>query len=88
MKKKTLSLKSKKTRRKIAALIALMLMTIFIGGCTGDTGISVRVDNSGNDQLGDAQKLAIVAAFYDNRGNNFINFEGQSFDIQPNRMKQ
>lgn len=76
----------KKYGKLLTVIMAALLLTAFMTGC-GDTGISVQVDNT-EEQLGEEQELAIIASFYDNRGNNFINFKGQSFNIQPNRAKQ
>lgn len=77
----------KNSKHKTISVFAMLLMlALLVGGC-GDTGITMQTGGS-EDQLGDEQEISLVAAFYDNRGNNIINFTGQSFDIQPNRMKQ
>lgn len=82
-------MKNKKRRSLTSIATWMTLLTLLIAAVTGcgDTGISVSVENS-EDDIGDKEEISLIASFYDNRGNNLINFTGKTFNIQPNRMKQ
>lgn len=76
-------------KKRIIAIALLIAMLASITGCS-DTGITVSGSNTAqaDDVEGDPVEIVFEAAFYDNRGNNFISFQGNTFNIQPNRMKQ
>ncbi len=74
-------------KKKIVSLFVILSMLMALTACS-DTVTTVTAGDTVDPETGDPQKVSVMAAFYDNRGNNFITFEADSFDIQPNRAKQ
>ena len=66
-------------------LILLGLVTCLLCGC-GDSTTHVA-SRDAYDPTPPPQ-LSYVAEFYDNEGLNWLNVEGTSFDIEPNKVKQ
>ena len=68
-------------------LILLGLVTCLLCGCGDGT---THVASQDAYELGDSAppQLSYIAEFYDNKGLNWLNVEGTSFDIKPNKVKQ
>jgi hypothetical protein len=68
-------------------LILLGLVTCLLCGC-GDS--TTHVASQDAYELGEnaPPKISYIAEFYDNEGLNWLNVEGTSFDIKPNKVKQ
>lgn len=66
----------------ILALVVL-LSVICLTGCALSDSVTVS-SNNGNEDV----KLTFEAMLYDNQGNNYVTFKGNSFNISPNKQKQ
>lgn len=72
----------KKTKVTMICLISIMLcISIIFVGCNKH-----EVSMSSSDEAD--VKLTFEAYLYDNQGNNFAAFKGNSFNISPNKVKQ
>lgn len=62
----------------------ILIIVLFLSGC------SDYQEDMQQEEIATQEKEIIVyeAMMYDNRGNNFLNFEGNSFTISPNKIKQ
>lgn len=66
------------------AILALLLSTLT--GC-GSYSTTVIQEETG-DAEAEAEPVVYEAMMYDNQGNNFLNFSGNSFSISPNKVRQ
>lgn len=66
---------------KPAALALTLLLTATDEeSCSSDNSVTMKSDLN--------QNFAFEAMFYDNTGNNYVTFNGHSFDIDSNKVKQ
>lgn len=73
--------------RIITTIIALMLMcSIFMGASSCESDLSSYSMSS--DENNSDIKLTFEAYLYDNQGNNYATFKGNSFNISPNKVRQ
>lgn len=69
---------------KIKKMIFMLTSAIIIMSFTScEINNSIHM-NAGNDNI----QLAYEALIYDNAGNNYVTFKGNSFTIKPNKVKQ
>lgn len=66
----------------IILLIIMILLTVCFTGCDNLNSYTMTSDEANSDV-----KLTFEAALYDNEGNNYVTFKGNSFDIKPNKVK-
>lgn len=71
--------------KKIFIAILCLLMAIVFMGC-GAPMISSPAPEINSE--GEPIKLSFMVEFYDNHGNNWLNVEGSSFDISPNKVRE
>ena len=71
---------------KKAILLLLTTATLLFTGCVDTTTHVASAD--AYDATENPVKISYVAEFYDNEGLNWLNVEGTSFDIKPNKVKQ
>lgn len=63
--------------------VAMLLSIICLAGCDNGLGLSMSSKEENEDV-----ELTFEAIFYDNQGNNYVTFKGNSFNITPNKQKQ
>ena len=63
--------------------VVILLSVICLTGCDYDLGLSMSYQEENEDV-----QLTFEAVFYDNQGNNYVTFKGNSFNITPNKQKQ
>lgn len=69
------------TIKKVASIILFTAVAINFGGCIDyDSSVSLNADPTTTFQF--------EALLYDNMGNNYVTFKGNSFDITPNKVEQ
>lgn len=64
-------------------VVAVLLSVICLTGCDGLDSLTMSSDDENEDV-----KLTFEAILYDNQGNNYVTFKGNSFNITPNKQKQ
>ncbi|MCH5296679.1 MAG: DUF5052 family protein [Ruminococcus sp.] len=64
-------------------LAAFLLSAICLTGCDWIDSLTISSDDENEDV-----KLTFEAMLYDNQGNNYVTFKGNSFNITPNKQKQ
>lgn len=69
----------------VPVVLLSVLLMVWVGGCGSDT---VTLDDTEMDGNGDEQKIAYNAMFYNNDGECYIGFQGNTFDITANKVKQ
>lgn len=68
---------------KIIKLLSIMIIsTVLLTGCGPNDTTHIKADSTGDIEI------SYEAIMYDNQGNNYITFKGNSFDITPNKVKQ
>ena len=72
--------------KKFALIGALLVFVLLVGGC--GINLTSSAETVGGDTTDTPESLAYDIMMYDNKGENFLNFEGNSFTISPNRVKQ
>ena len=68
-------------------LLLLTTAVLLFTGC-GDTTTHVASADEYDMTTEDRPQISYIAEFYDNEGLNWLNVEGTSFDIKPNKVKQ
>ena len=71
--------------KKIFAIATVVAVLGSCTGCTHSAGVNM---STVDDTDGENTVLTFEALMYDNSGNNYITFKGNSFDITPNKVKQ
>lgn len=69
----------------------ILIMIISLCGCDSEGYIlgNVSNDSSSNQEENNIENnVTYLAMLFDNHGNNFLNFEGRTFQITPNKVKQ
>ena len=67
----------------IILFAVIIIITVLCTGC-GNPDMTTHMAPAAEDP---GQKLSFIAEFYDNEGENWLNMEGTSFDISPNKVK-
>lgn len=70
--------------KKLMGILLCIAMTASFVGC--EMSDSVFMTNT--DTVDEKIKLTYEAMMYDNTGNNYVTFKGNSFNITPNKVKQ
>lgn len=71
-------------KKRLGIVIMSLLIILSVAGCGMESSSTVVVQNESES----AEPITYTAMMYDNRGNNFLNFEGNSFTISPNKVEQ
>lgn len=74
--------------KKIALLLAVILLIFCFAGCSTDMETHSSVNQRATNQNGEAYQLSFIAEFYDNSGGNWLTTQGSSFNISPNKVKE
>lgn len=80
--------------KKVRILSLILLIFLLCAGCGNYTTVITGEDAATGAESTDSDVAEIedpivyMAMMYDNHGNNFLNFEGNSFAISPNKAKQ
>ena len=69
-------------------LITLALVLCLCGGCGDYTTVITNDTPVTSPDAPTPEPIVYTAMMYDNHGNNFLNFEGNTFAISPNKAKQ
>lgn len=72
-------------RRKLLSVATVLLIAIMMVGCDGDYSTTITQNESTTEEV---EPITYETMLYNNQGNNFLNFEGNSFTITPNKIKQ
>ena len=72
---------------KKTILLLLTTVTLLFTGCV-DTTTHVASADEYDMTTEEKPQISYIAEFYDNEGLNWLNVEGTSFDIKPNKVKQ
>ena len=76
-------------KKKCISVILLLALVFSLTACDGTTVTMNASDTAApSTEDGDPVDIVLEAAFYDNRGNNFITFQGNEFNIAPNKAKR
>lgn len=71
-------------KRIICAIITIIFCVSLAGCGAGPEAITVTAEPEPSDNV----KLSFLATFYDNHGNQWLQCEGETFDIKPNKVKE
>lgn len=69
-------------KNKIVGIALALSIALTMPGCVGGTTTVISSNES------ETVPVSYEALMYDNSGNNFLNFTGNSFTIEPNKAKQ
>lgn len=72
--------------KNIIFTVVILVMITLLGGCGANP--SIQIDDNNSNLESENVILTYEALMYDNVGNNYVTFKGNSFDIKPNKIKQ
>ena len=73
---------------KKSVLIMMLMFICYCSGCGDYTTVITSEVPAENENVVEQEPIVYEAMMYDNKGNNFLNFEGNTFTISPNKAKQ
>ena len=77
-------------KKKMMYALAMIMMVIFMTGCTEDYSVtmSANTEDPSASEAEESEPITFEAKMYDHQGNNFLNFQGNHFEMTPNKIKQ
>lgn len=81
-------MKKKILQVNITRIIVVVMMALSIGLFVGCDDTTTQVSAQTEQEKTPEPVITYSVMMYNNRGDNFLEFEGQTFDISPNKIKQ